>query len=375
MKDLKNNFLVSYAQNREDVILNGFFKNIKKGFYVDVGANDPEKDSVTKFFYDRGWHGINIEPIMSYYNNLQQQRPRDLNLNIGIAENETTLNFREYSRGRGLSTFSKEMVSDYEAKSNIPTEKFIDYTVQVFPLKKVFKDNKIQKINFLKVDVEGFEYEVLKSNDWTKYRPQVLCIEANHVHKDWKKLLENQNYALVFFDGLNEYYVAKEQQNDITKFSYVTTILGSPIVSAHFNNLLKQVGDKLDREKLINQNLRSQIADLSYQAVQSARIRNLLKRFIRAVDAAVLVNINNLNKPLIRNSKPLILNEGDSLNEVLQKIKRYDLERYYSVRSNDRLMYKLINMTYIFISRSLVRTIRKMRRIIAQKGIKKRQWT
>lgn len=371
MQELKDNFLVSYAQNREDIILSGFFKNTKKGFYVDVGANDPEKDSVTKFFYDRGWHGINIEPIRSYHDKLQQQRPRDLNLNIGIAEDETTLNFREYSRGKGLSTFSKEMIDDYEAASRTVTNKYIDYPVQVYPLKKIFKDYKIQKINFLKVDVEGFEYGVLKSNDWTKYRPQVLCIEANHVKKEWKKLLESQNYMLVFFDGLNEYYVAKEQKKDITDFSYLTTTLDMPIVPAQFNDLFKKLNDKLDREKLITQNLRAQVDHLNYLALHSARIRNITKIFIWAIDAAILVNINNLNKPRIRKVKPLILSEQDDFKQILQKIKCYDLERYYSVRSNDMFLYQVINTAYMLISRLLFRTARRARHILVQKGFKR----
>ena len=66
---------ISYAQNREDVILNGFFEGRDKGFYVDVGAGNPVDDSVTKLFYDKGWHGINIEPIPHIYKELEKQTP------------------------------------------------------------------------------------------------------------------------------------------------------------------------------------------------------------------------------------------------------------------------------------------------------------
>ena len=79
------NELISYAQNREDVYINWLLSGKNKGFYVDVGANDPVHDSVTKFFYDRGWSGINIEPINEHYKNLTKERPRDINLQIGVA--------------------------------------------------------------------------------------------------------------------------------------------------------------------------------------------------------------------------------------------------------------------------------------------------
>lgn len=74
--------MISYSQNFEDVILNRFFKNTNIGFYVDVGAHDPIIDSVTKHFYDKGWSGINIEPVNLAFKKLQAERKRDINLLI-----------------------------------------------------------------------------------------------------------------------------------------------------------------------------------------------------------------------------------------------------------------------------------------------------
>ena len=82
----KNNLFISYAQNNEDVILNRVFKNVDKGFYIDVGAQHPEIDSVTKSFYDKGWHGINIEPSREWYELLEEQRKRDVNLDSIITD-------------------------------------------------------------------------------------------------------------------------------------------------------------------------------------------------------------------------------------------------------------------------------------------------
>src|SRR6185312_9435381 len=79
--------------------------------------------------------------------------------------------------------------------------------VAVMPLAQVLADNQVASIQFMKIDVEGLEYEVLDSNDWSTYRPEVICIEANHVKKDWRPILRKAQYTLVFHDGLNDYYL------------------------------------------------------------------------------------------------------------------------------------------------------------------------
>ena len=73
---------VSYAQNYEDVTLLRALGDVASGFYIDVGANDPRFDSVTRAFYERGWHGINIEPVPHWHERLRSDRPRDLNLRV-----------------------------------------------------------------------------------------------------------------------------------------------------------------------------------------------------------------------------------------------------------------------------------------------------
>ena len=84
--------MISYAQNFEDVMLWRALKNVKNGFYVDVGAGRPELDSVTKHFYEQGWHGINIEPHSEDFLLLAAARPRDVNLNIAIGPQKWTEN-------------------------------------------------------------------------------------------------------------------------------------------------------------------------------------------------------------------------------------------------------------------------------------------
>jgi FkbM family methyltransferase len=188
---------VYYSQNREDLTLASFFPDVKEGFYVDIGAYDPDEDSVTKLFYLRGWRGINIEPQPSGYELFEKKRKRDINLNIGISDKKGSLKLRTYPSG-GLSTFSEEIKHQYEAEPDNDTKEFTEITVSVQPLREVFAESNVEHIHFMKVDVEGYEYEVLESNDWDKYRPEVLCIEANHIKHDWRPLLREADYEFVF---------------------------------------------------------------------------------------------------------------------------------------------------------------------------------
>ena len=82
----------SYSQFYEDLILFCIFYDVKNGFYIDIGANDPNIISVTKAFYIRGWYGINIEPLPNKFQDLVNHRLRDINLQIGAGKqkgNET----------------------------------------------------------------------------------------------------------------------------------------------------------------------------------------------------------------------------------------------------------------------------------------------
>ena len=98
--------MISYAQNREDVLLERVFADVENGFYIDVGAADPVLQSVTKHFYDRGWRGINVEPLPACFHRLQVTRPRDINLNMGLSACRGEMTFYELPSCPGWSTFS-----------------------------------------------------------------------------------------------------------------------------------------------------------------------------------------------------------------------------------------------------------------------------
>ena len=176
---------ISYSSNKEDVIidiLTGFKQN---GVYIDVGANHPDIISVTKKFYDRGWRGINIEPNHDNYLLFLEKRKRDINLNFGIAEKEGEVDFffklnATIAESTGF-TFSKKVYDErrYDFKSR---------KVKTIPLKKVFEDNGLVFADFINIDTEGFENEVLKGNDWKKYKAGVLCVEGKGYDKFFKAI-------------------------------------------------------------------------------------------------------------------------------------------------------------------------------------------
>lgn len=198
--------ITTYAQFNEDLVLRALLWDVKKGFYIDVGANYPTIDSVTKNFYDEGWSGINIEPLKNLHSQLKHERPRDINLQIGLGESSREAVLREYTDAPGHSTFV-----DSQKKEHGKEFAYVDYTVVIRPLSEILDKHAPKHIHFIKIDVEGFEYQVIKGGDWKRHRPEVICIELNHMGRNWRPLLTKQSYRLFISDGLNEYYVAEER--------------------------------------------------------------------------------------------------------------------------------------------------------------------
>lgn len=203
--------MISYAQNGEDVVLARAFAGRSEGFYVDVGANDPTEDSVTRHFYDQGWRGVNIEPQLSYYEALTQARPRDTTLNIGIAARTGTLTLHYVPRAPGMSTFSEEQAklladADYELEQR---------SLAVRPLDEVLSEHADAEIDFLKVDVEGLEHEVLGGVDWSRWRPRVILVETSPEEEPWERRLLDAGYTRTLWDGINLFFVRDEDAAEL----------------------------------------------------------------------------------------------------------------------------------------------------------------
>jgi FkbM family methyltransferase len=204
---------ISYSQNAEDVLLWRALGQVENGFYIDVGANDPEEHSVTKAFYDAGWRGISIEPLPSFHQAFLEQRPRDVNLAIAAGSANGELTLYDTPQVRGWASPDQAVAELHRSEGH----QVVELSVPVRTLASVCEEYvQGRQVHFLKIDVEGFEGEVLKGMDFARWRPWVLVIEATLPnsretnHASWEHMVTGQRYRFAWFDGLNRYYVAEE---------------------------------------------------------------------------------------------------------------------------------------------------------------------
>lgn len=213
--------MISYAQNHEDVLLQRVFGDLERGFYIDVGAAHPTFDSVTRWFYDCGWCGLNIEPRPEQFRQLAAARLRDINLNVGVSDRPGTLPFFLVNAPSnpawdigGISTFDRNLADEYRNRPGFRVE---DLACEVLTLGEICRRHHIQQVDFLKIDVEGWEEPVLRGMDFVACRPRVLVIESNvpmqatQAHESWEQQVLDHGYLLAFYDGLNRFYVRQEE--------------------------------------------------------------------------------------------------------------------------------------------------------------------
>lgn len=172
-------FLVfSWSQEGEDLILKRLLeKHIKSpGFYIDIGAHHPKRFSNTYAFYKKGWRGINIDAMPGSMKLFNRQRPRDINLEIPVAVEQTQLTYFQFNEP-ALNTFSKELATSRDGLRSYRVINTQD--IQAYPLKTILSQHidPEQTIDFMSIDVEGLDLDVLQSNDWSKYRPNIILVE------------------------------------------------------------------------------------------------------------------------------------------------------------------------------------------------------
>ncbi|WP_371324646.1 FkbM family methyltransferase [Dechloromonas sp. ZY10] len=206
---------ISYSQNFEDVMLWRALGHVARGFYIDVGANHPSEDSVTKAFYERGWSGINIEPLAKHARQLEQERPRDINLQVAVGAENGEIELFD-TPVRGLATASAA-VAEMHAGAGLQTSRSV---VPLRRLDDICAEHAPADIHFLKIDVEGFEAQVLAGIDLRRFRPWVLLVEAtipnsNRIDASWEPQILAAGYRYVYFDGLNRYYIPEERADEL----------------------------------------------------------------------------------------------------------------------------------------------------------------
>jgi FkbM family methyltransferase len=214
---------VSYAQNFEDVMLWRALGDVTPGFYIDIGANSPTIDSVTRAFYERGWRGINVEPNPELHRQLVADRPEDVNLDIAVAE-EAGRREMAFAKNTGLSTLDAARGTEL-ADRGMPVER---RPVDVDTLAALWARHVPpgREVHFLKIDVEGFEGEVLAGANLATQRPWILIVEATRPettepsYDEWETALIGHRYELGYADGINRFYVAAEHRELLPYLRY-----------------------------------------------------------------------------------------------------------------------------------------------------------
>ena len=243
--------MVSYAQNCEDVMLERAFSGNDGGFYIDVGAWEPVSDSVTKHFYDKGWHGINVEPMPACHAKLQEQRTRDVNLNIALLDKAGNTPFYAIE-GTGLSTVKRDYAESYRSTGSDVQEHVFEASTLSAICAEYVGD---RLIDFLKVDTEGTELQVLEGGDWTRFRPRVVLIEATIPMSTSPSFAETEHFMLAhgylfaYFDGLNRFYVATEESDLLKHFATPPNVFDSFVTfrtvnaEARINELARRIDE------------------------------------------------------------------------------------------------------------------------------------
>ena len=203
--------ITSYAQNFEDVMLWRALGHIEKGFYIDIGAQHPVLDSVSKAFYKRGWRGIHVEATKTYADLLRQDRPDETVIQAAVSDRHGTLTFYEIPE-TGLSTGDSAIAEMHRLKGFAVRQTL----VPTITLADILSLAGHREIHWLKIDVEGMEKRVLQGLTLVHNKPWILVVESTapnsrvSTHGEWEENVLSAGYEFAYFDGLSRFYVLAE---------------------------------------------------------------------------------------------------------------------------------------------------------------------
>ncbi len=249
---------ISYAQNFEDVMLWRALQHVKRGSYIDVGAQHPVIDSVSLAFYEHGWRGTHVEPVSYYADLLREHRSDEAVIQAAMGARQGLLTFFDIKE-TGLST-ADENIARRHQQSGFEVRETV---VPCMTLDEVLSPHIGQAIHWLKIDVEGYERQVLEG--WrVEVRPWVVVIESTspnsqtESHHNWEHLIAARDYRFAYFDGLNRFYVSSEHAGLLSAFRHGPTVFdnfvltGSSLFCARLQSMIEGLRERvqiLERER------------------------------------------------------------------------------------------------------------------------------
>lgn len=208
---------VTHAQHGDDIVIRAVFDNlgIDNPSYLDIGAHHPSNISNTKLFYDAGSRGINVEANPYLFQQFMVDRPNDINLNFGVGKESGFLDFYMVDEYSGRNSFDFATVEAFVAQ--YPEFKINEIrTLPVMTVAQVLSNRAIP--DFLTIDVEGLDYDILSSIDFKRYPFKVICVEVGGSDKinyadAVSALLEENNYFSLIRCGANLIFVDKQYEH------------------------------------------------------------------------------------------------------------------------------------------------------------------
>lgn len=210
---------VSYAQNAEDVVLFRALGDLPTGRYLDVGANHPTEDSISRPFYNRDWSGITVEPMVDLVEAHRLERPRDTQVHAAAGRPGTDCVILHEIAGTGLST-AIDSLRDAHAQAGFTA---VDVEVRSLTVDQILEQGHRGELHFAVIDTEGSEHDVLAGFDLRRWRPWVLVVEATvpnsnePSHAAWEPGVLESGYQFCLFDGLSRFYVADEHAEHLKR--------------------------------------------------------------------------------------------------------------------------------------------------------------
>lgn len=279
---------VSFAQNGEDVILWRALGHVRDGRYIDVGAAGPETESVTKAFCQRGWRGIDVEPLPEYARQLRADRPSNEVWQVVVSDKEVGEVTLHAFPDTGLSTIDDRIAAGHSRFEQV------DVMVPAKTLDAICEESALLDgdLHFLKIDAEGAEFDVLRSVTLSRWRPWVVVVEATlptstiQSFGDWEPLLTTEGYTFTLFDGVNRYYVSPDHPELRDALSYPACILDNFVTAEARSTAAELQEARAEMTRWRNLAITG-FAESTSLAQREARRARLLERKVNRLERAL----------------------------------------------------------------------------------------